>query len=136
MQLIQPKLQANAHQLPKTTSHASRPPSGKSAGFVPPATGPAGLSSKPPFSRSACASASFSGNMLAWVSLFCEGIRSMEGWLFIVESLYGALSRPPLLSKTLSPTIVDEAEECGREAIVKDYTCHASTITYRRKKTA
>lgn len=132
MQLIQPKLQNRAHQHPKTTSHASTPPSGKSAGFIPPTTGPVGFSSKPPLSRSACACASFSGKILASVSLFCEGYRSMEGCLFIVASLYGASSGPPLLSKVLSSATVDEAEEYDRDTIVKGYgfgTCRASNIS-------
>lgn len=87
MQFIQPKEQKRAHQQPRITSQASKPPSGKSAGLVPPATEPTGLSSKPPFSRSACASASFSGKILAWVSLFWEGKRSIGGWSVIEESL-------------------------------------------------
>lgn len=69
MQLIHPKLQNKQHQPPSTTSQASMPPSGKSAGLMPPAVG-VDFGIAPPLSRSASASASPSGKMLASVGLF------------------------------------------------------------------
>lgn len=68
MQFIHPKLQKRQSHPPRTTRLASRPPSGKSAGLMPPAVGVGGGSS-PRFSRSASASIEGSGRMFASVCL-------------------------------------------------------------------
>jgi hypothetical protein len=79
MQLMSPNVQNSPHQPPNTTSHACMPPSGKSAGFMPGGAAGGGVGTAPPFSRSASTTLSGSGQMLASVSWFCEGMRSSEG---------------------------------------------------------
>jgi hypothetical protein len=67
-QFIQPKEVKRQHHPPRTTNQASKPPSGKSAGLIPPVTG---FGTTPACSRSASASTLDSGKIFAPVSLFC-----------------------------------------------------------------
>ena len=117
MQLIQPKLTKRQDQPPRTTSQASSPPSGKSAGLIPPCTG-SGFGMTPFLSRSASASTSDSGNILASVCLFWLPMRFREclsvDCLFSPSS-YGILSG---VSGTFSSATMVEDLEDGTPAIV------------------
>lgn len=112
MQLIHPKLVNRQHHPPATTSHASSPPSGKSAGFTPPATG-AAFGIAPPFSKSASASAVPSGKIFASVSLFWLPSFSRAGSSEFLAVSISLSSKGVLVvfSVILLPRTMDEDED-------------------------